>query len=228
MMGNNRKAADRKRRDKRRRAAGGPVRLCRVQEFAFELFDTPIKTSRKPEVAELAQQAFDALYIDDGVAAERLLKAALAAEPGANDLQNNLCAAYEIQGRFGEAAALTREIHRRDPNYFFGRTNQAQLCIRQGDLEQATRLLEPLLQQRRLHITEFSALANAKICLSLASGQVSSARSWLKTWTEAVPNQPAQDHLRRDLALTPLAWLRRLVLRVRSPSPSDETNRKSP
>lgn len=210
-MASRRKSTKRKRRDKRRRTARIGDRLCRFREFTFALYDAPVKHKHNPEIQELAEQAADALSQGDGVAAERLLKEALAVEPSANDLQNNLCAAYSIQGRLDEAEALTREIHQRDPHYFFGRANLANFYIIEGDLEQAAQLIKPLLNQRRLHVTEFSALAGACIHLDSAMGQVDLARSWLKTWMDAVPDHPAQAYWRRKLASTPLAWLRRAL-----------------
>jgi tetratricopeptide (TPR) repeat protein len=193
----------------RRRAATGRLGM------AFEIYDTPVELNRTEDVQELAERAYDLLAHKDGPGAEIVLKQALKMEPDACDLRNNLCAAYEMQGRRGEAEALVREIHERNPHYFFGRTNLAQLCIKEGNLERAGRLLEPLLKQRRMHVTEFSALAGAQIHFHLASGDVDRARSWFKIWTETAPGHPLQKQWRRDLAPTPLGWLRRQAIRRR-------------
>ncbi len=195
----------------RRHDAADAVRLP-----AFEIYDTPIELNRAAEVHELAERAFDLLSRDDGAGAEMLLKQALDLEPDPCDLRNNLCAAYEMQGRRDEAERLIREVHDENPHYFFGRTNVAQLCIQEGDPERAKRLIEPLWKQRRMHVTEFSALAAVQIHLHLASGEVEAARGWLQIWHEAFPGHPAQEQWRRKLASTPLGWLRRRAIRLNS------------
>ena len=188
----------------------------RFRRTVFEIYETAIELNRAVDVQELAERAYDLLSHGDGAGAERLLKEALKLEPDACDLRNNLCAAYEMQGRIDEAERLIREIHDRNPHYFFGRTNVAQLCIKDGDLERAERLIEPLLKQRRMHVTEFSALAAVQIHLHLASGEVDAARGWLQIWHEAAPGHPAQEQWRRKLASTPLGWLRRRAVQLNS------------
>ncbi|HEV3023685.1 MAG TPA: hypothetical protein VGX76_14520, partial [Pirellulales bacterium] len=96
-------------------------------------------------------------------------------------------------------------------------TNLARLCINEGGLERAGRLIEPLFKQRRMHVTEFAALSSAYIHLRLAQGDVNAARDWFEIWSELTPGIPAQELWRRDLAHTPLAWLRRRVLFRRRP-----------
>ena len=62
-----------------------------------------------------AVNAMIALHDEDGERAERALKQALALEPEAPELQNNLAMAYEMQGRFEEAEMLVEQVHERYP-----------------------------------------------------------------------------------------------------------------
>jgi hypothetical protein len=78
-----------------------------------------------------------------------------------------------------------------------------------GDLEQAKARLELLLQQRRLHVTEFAALCNAEIELSLALGSRDSARAWLDMWKRVQPDNPQLDYWRRQLRGS--SWWQRLT-----------------
>ncbi len=205
-----RQRQERNRRAGRRRNSQAPNRL-----ITFEIYGEPKETHRPAGVNELADKAMDLISRKDGAGAERLLIQALELDPEACDLQNNLCIAYQIQGRRDEAAALVRQIHDRNPHYLFGRTNLAHLCIMEGDIERAKRLISPLSMQRRLHVTEFSALVAAQIHLGLAQGNVEAARDSFKIWLEVVPGHPMQRHWRRKLARTPLGWLRRTAMLAR-------------
>ncbi len=168
----------------------------------FEIYEEPIQV-HSPEVEDWASEAFQRL--EDGALgeAERLLKRALAAEPDASDLANNLARAYDLEGRHDEARALVLAIHQRDPDYFFGRANMVHLSLQEGDIERAKQFIEPLLKERRLHVTEFSALSSAQIRLCLAQGQTQGARSWLAMWEKAVPDDPDQERWRKRIARTP-------------------------
>jgi tetratricopeptide (TPR) repeat protein len=161
-----------------------------LQLFGFVVTTEPMHTSHNAQVERLAYDAIQAMHRDDGVAAETLLKKALAIEGDAPDLWNNLGMAYQIQDRHVESLQLIREIHRRWPDYFFGRIGMANLAMKEGDVGAAENYLEPLRQRRRLHITEFTALAVTSIQLALRKRQRDAARSWLRMWQELAPDDP--------------------------------------
>src|SRR5205823_9032102 len=71
----------------------------------------------RPRVERMAREASGLVRAGDGRRAEAVLTRALAIEPEALDLQNNLAAAYDLQGRAEEAEALLRQVHARDPDY---------------------------------------------------------------------------------------------------------------
>lgn len=176
--------AKRKRKTKRTSAGSPHWRLC-----SFELHGEAIDPHSAP-VSECQYEAVEALRRGDGRTAEKSLARALAIEPDAPDLLNNLAAAYELQGRREESSDLVRQIHQRNPNYLFGRTNLAHLCIRSGQLEEARNLVAPLLSRRRFHFSEFAAMCAAQIHMALAEGNVDGARSWFQMWSEVDPDHP--------------------------------------
>jgi predicted Zn-dependent protease len=193
----------------------GPVRLWVNREcsetllLSFEVYDTPVE-KHSAEVADLATEAHDALQAQDGVRGERFLKDALAREPDAPDLLNNLAAAYGLQGRREEAHALLRQVHAKHPDYWFGRIGVARLAIEAGQLDEAQALLRPMLEQKRLHTSEFAALAMAEIDLQLARGETQGAQSWLKLWESIAPDHPALAGQRRRIGTAGrFAWLTR-------------------
>lgn len=157
--------------------------------MGFELHGEPT-AAHPPHVEAEARAAADALGRGDGVAAERWLKQALEKAPDVPSLLNNLALAYQQQGRTDEAVALTRRLHERHPDYLFARTTLARLAVRDGELDKAKALLEPLLARRRLHYAEFGTLCDAQIDLLLAQDNPEAALSWLEMWEQAYPDSP--------------------------------------
>lgn len=162
--------------------------------MGYELHDEPT-ASHAPEVEKRLIKAVEALKRGAGDVAERELLAALEAEPDAPDIMNNLAGAYELQGHGQAAHALVRQIHETHPDYVFAATNLASVLARQGEIEEAKALLEPVMTRRRLHFNEFASLCIAQIEVSLAENAPDVARSWLEMWEGADPDHP---HLERS------------------------------
>ncbi len=171
--------------------------------MGFDIHSEPT-VSHGPEADRLADEAVEALHRRDSIEGERLLQQALALEPDAPDLLNNLATAYEQQGRTDEAEAVLREIHEQHPDYAFAPISLARLALLRGDVAEAKTLLDPLLTRRRFHYGEFAAFCDALIELSLAEGHPEAARSWLNMWERVNPDHPLL--LRRQLQLLPTAW----------------------
>jgi predicted Zn-dependent protease len=180
----------------------GPVRMWVKGEWteilllSFELDETPRKR-HSPEVEELGRQGMEAIYAGDPETAERLLKEALAKEPDAPDLLNNLADVYSIQGRREESRELVRTIHARFPDYWFGCIGVARQAIEEGQLEEAQAILRSMLERTRLHPSEFAALATTEVQLQLARGQIAGARSWLDMFKRMLPDHPNVTALRQ-------------------------------
>jgi len=66
----------------------------------------------------------------------------------------------------------------------------ADLCRREGDLEQAAELLKPLASRRHLHKTEFVAFAKAHVDLLLERDDFDGARRWYEMWKQTAPDDP--------------------------------------
>jgi tetratricopeptide (TPR) repeat protein len=161
----------------------------------FELYAEPHKV-HSPRVEDLAGKGLEALRETDGERAEYYFTQALKIEPDAPDLLNNLAAAYRFQGRNEESERIALDIHDRFPDYFFGRVNVANLHVQNHELEKARELLLPLLEEKRLHVTEFTALCEGFVQLSLAEGNFDAARCWLEMCEEVDPDHPMLDACR--------------------------------
>jgi tetratricopeptide (TPR) repeat protein len=172
--------------------------------IGFEVSDEPVK-QHPPRVEQWAREATLALRAGDAHTAEQLLNQALAVEPDAPDLLNNLAMAYQLQGRTEDGVELVQQIHTRFPDYLFARVSVARLHVQRGETKRAYRLLEPLLQRRELHTSEFTALCAVFIDLHLADHKVEGARSWLSFWETAEPDDPQLGEYRRRLAASSVA-----------------------
>jgi tetratricopeptide (TPR) repeat protein len=171
----------------------GPQRLWlqgewrEVMLIGIEIYPEPVhKFSR--DVETLLIEGTEALHEGRGADAERYFKAALKKAPESPSILNNLAAAYEAQGKHKLAQEIIPRIRRDFPDYFFGIVTEARILIQEGELKKAQELLNPLLQRRRLHISEMSALCNALIELNVERGEMDNARQWLEIWENVTPD----------------------------------------
>jgi Tfp pilus assembly protein PilF len=180
----------------------------------FEVSNTPQRRRGSPQVEQLMERAIELLRQRQGKKAEQALREALALEPDSPDLLNNLVVARQMQGHEAESERMIEELHQRCPGYFFARCAVARLRIRDGRLEEARQLLEPLLSQRNLHGGEMSALCAAQMELLLAEGDPEGAHVWLHILENAYPKDPQLERYRARLA-PPASLLERLTSQVR-------------
>jgi predicted Zn-dependent protease len=157
--------------------------------MGWEIHSEPYEKHRPP-VEGWLHEATDALRLQDTARAEELLTRALEREPDAPDILNNLSAAYSIEGRADEAEAIIRQVHARNPEYLHGRANLARFLIQDGKLDEAEALLDPPFARPRLHVSEFSALINARIELLVARKERQTAHTWLDVWRAVDPDNP--------------------------------------
>lgn len=155
--------------------------------------------NHSPDVAQLAGRAFE-LINRDPRAAERLLREALAKEPDAPDLLNNLAAALLGQGRESEYVAIMRDIQRRFPDYLFGQVALAHEQIAVGDLEAARKTLGKLTQRSKVHVSEYAAMAECFIRIAVESDNIEEATSWLQRIESVHPDYHALGNIRRAVA----------------------------
>lgn len=190
-----------------------PVRLWLDGEWRelllleFDVHEEADASRHSEEVTTLAGEALDALHDNRPADGEALLRRALELEPDSPDLLNNLASAYALQGRHEESRRLVEEIHKRFPDYLFARTNLAIHAVRDGNLERARELLEPVLKQGRYHVSEFSALCQAQLELQTADGKLDAAMQWLELWESLAGDHPQQAYWEQRLALEGLASL---------------------
>ena len=186
-----------------------------VTLMGWEIY-TEAEGSHRPAVEKLLEDASTAIYGGDGACAEKLLKEALEIEPDAPDIMNNLANALKFQSRSAEATDLMTDIFERFPDYFFGRINMIQLSLDDGRLDDAERLLTPLISMKRFHVSEFAALAQSQIEFLLRKHEPDAARHWYSMWKQSVPGHPGLERYRRKFDSAVSGLVKRIGRRVRA------------
>jgi tetratricopeptide (TPR) repeat protein len=152
-----------------------------------------------PQVERWLRQALEHMNAGEMALAETLLQQALAQEPDAPDLLNNLAATYAATGREAEAEPIWRGILERQPDYLFARASLGRIAAQHGHVAEARELLNPLLTRQRMHFSEFSTVAIALIETGLADGKLEEAKGWLQMWERAMPDDPRVEVFRKEI-----------------------------
>ncbi len=114
--------------------------------------------------------------------AEQIFMEVAKAYPDFPAVFNQIGLIYEIQGNVEDARTLIEKTHARFPDYTFARMGLARMYLKEGRPKKARALLNPVLEQTDLHITELRALAQAEIIFALVMKDKKSAHIWLNVW----------------------------------------------
>jgi tetratricopeptide (TPR) repeat protein len=159
--------------------------------LGFEITDEPEEVEGvSQEILTKHETAYDLLMEDKPKEAEMLLHEIIAEAPQFYSAYNQLGVAYERQGRRAEARQLVEETHHCFPDYFFARIALARIAVQEKQIEKARELIQPLLRLRKLHISEFRALAQAQMDVALADEKPKAARTWLQMWQQLEEDNP--------------------------------------
>ena len=157
--------------------------------FGYSISPEPV--GQLPRQAQrLLEGAISALYERRLDEAEQQLQEALEILPDHPSLLHNLAAVYDLRGDSKRSRELVERAIEIDPDYTIGRCQMARFAVERGELEEAERWLEPVMNQEHLHVSEFVALCEARIDLALAYGQPEAAQSWLEMWEQVDPDHP--------------------------------------
>jgi tetratricopeptide (TPR) repeat protein len=168
-----------------------------IMMLGFEISYEPDTEQRLPPKAErLLIEAMEEIRHGDAAKGEQLIKQAIEIAPNRPSLLNNLAVAYGRQDKIEESRNLIAEIRQKFPDYFFGIANEAANLARDGKPDEAEEMIKPLLQHKRLHITEFAAICVAQIEIALARKNRESAKSWIQMWESADPDNPNLEVMR--------------------------------
>ncbi len=151
-----------------------------------------------PAIATLMRDALEALRTRDGERAEELLREALAISP-TPAVRNNLAAAWELQGRKGEAYAELDRLIEEFPAYLFSRAAKAQLFAQEERFDEAQALLDPFFAVDRLHISEFRAMCATGLSIAAHRRDADAVETWIDMWEGIEPDTRALREWRSTL-----------------------------
>jgi Flp pilus assembly protein TadD len=187
------------------RDAEGPQTITvRGYDISFEPTEEPPQ-----EIRDLAEEGYHLLQEDRPEEAERLFLKALKIRDDYPSLLQNLAAAYERQGKQREARELMERTHRRFPDYAFGRYAEAiRLSGTKGGAGKALQLLQPIVERKKFHVTEFTGLCHAMCYILIEKKELQGAAGWLEMWKRV---DPQDERLEQFAPLEGYAALRNLV-----------------
>ncbi|TVR66619.1 MAG: hypothetical protein EA427_15940 [Spirochaetaceae bacterium] len=172
---------------------GSNTQTVRVHEFEISREPTG---ETPPEVEALATEAHWLLREGDGAGAERLLRKALKTRDDHPAIWQNLAVAYEMQGKDEKAWKILKQTHERFPDYAFARYAVAvRLAREEGKVKEAFELLQPIMEQRKYHVSEFTALCHAMVLIHMADKKFDAALQWLDMWKDVEPDDPRLEDL---------------------------------
>ena len=131
----------------------------------------------------------------------QLLEEAYELEPDNPGIVNNLAGVRSrVTGEDNTLETLER-LTSEFPDYLFGHTGMANYYVLEKEFDKAAKHLNPLLERKKLHYSEFRALAESFIRLSLAEGKPEGARNWLDMWQRVEPGHPGQERYELQIGL---------------------------
>ncbi len=163
-----------------------------IMMMAFAVSDEPEGTILDNKTYNLYEQANDYLVERRNLKrAEEIYLKVIDAYPDFPSAYHHLALLYERQGRHKQSRKQVEQTHHRFPDYTFARIALARMAVQEKELEKAREYLNPVLQLRELHTSEFRALAQAEIEYALAMELPESARVWLSMWKQ-IEDHPSQ------------------------------------
>lgn len=65
-----------------------------------------------------------------------------------------------------------------------------------ANCDEAEEIIKPLLQRKRLHVTELTSLCKAQIEIAIARRNRQAAQGWIQIWESVEPDDPNLEILR--------------------------------
>lgn len=184
-----------------------------VQLFAPEIVFEPTKQV-EPWESKLAEIGFNAQGCGDYEEAEEIWLQILERDPDNASAAFNLAVVWlNRDGATGrkKATAKFEDLHEKHPDYLFASLALANIAAKDGNFVRAGELLGSAMQQKRLHVTEATALYCAQIQIAVERREFDSAEMAY----DMLVNLVGEDHptaiQSRDLIDRPASLLQRVA-----------------
>ena len=179
-----------------RRCEWTDVKLCTAEI-------TWAATSPLEDDPELAEAGAEALKRGDFALAEETFNRILELHPDSCSATHNLCVIWlKRDGEQGlrRARARLEELHQRFPSYRFANISLSQLAALDNDFERVGELLRPVLEAKRLHVSEARALFAVQVQIAVERREFEAAEQAFSMYIQvADEDDPAVTELRRRI-----------------------------
>lgn len=184
---------------------GQPVRLWHQGEWRelllkkFEITDAPEEPEYSPQVHRLLGQAAAAVQKQGFDQAEEYCQRILALDPGcrmAYSVLANICSLRDDKPGMGRYLEKALEI---DPDYTTARYGLALLYLEDGKVEEAEKLIAPLLERQQLSQSELISYNVAMALIQLHRGNLEAVERASAFLLETAPEEPMTQKLRYAL-----------------------------
>jgi len=149
-----------------------------IQQMNYEIYTEPTASTLSDEAQDYVETAYYAIKDGQPEDALEAIEAGLRLVPDERTFLNLKAAALALLKRMKESDDAIRHLAALYPDYLFARCSMAQLCVKEGKLDEAEEWLSPVMNQTRLHISEFRALAYAEMDMLKAKGEKDGANVW--------------------------------------------------
>jgi len=168
----------------------------------YEVHGEPDRDQFPKHIQRMYKQSTAATSKNNFDEALQLAQDALVLAPNHPVLMNQIALSLIQLGKSEEGEAILRQNAELNPDYLFARCGMANICIREGKLEEAKTWIAPILKRSRFHYSEFKMLARTQFELLMAEGNRNAAQSWLNMLEDTVPDLDPLPQIKRK------SWLR--------------------
>jgi Flp pilus assembly protein TadD len=165
----------------------------------FEITDEPEDRRYSPEVQELLGQVGEAMQGKRLDQAEEICRRILEQDPGCGTAYSILAIICSIRGDKVETRRHLEKSLEIDPDYPLVRCNLALLYLDDGKVEEAEKLVVPLLERQKLTQSELIAYNVAMALIQLHRGNLGAVEKAAEFLLEVAPEDPLSQKLKTAL-----------------------------
>jgi tetratricopeptide (TPR) repeat protein len=169
--------------------------ICTEIHQEYSPMDPPLS----PENDDKAAEALEVAKKNNLAKAIQMLTEINAEEPGRPSVLYNIAVFQDALGEHDLYDETIDKLIEECPDYLFGQVAHAKRLIALHRLDEAWSILSQFYRQKRLHVTEFSALSAATILYHLAKDDMQAAKSIHQSAKEVCDSFPSWDSFEIDL-----------------------------
>lgn len=188
-------------------------------EITYDKLDSKFTKKLPGEVNDQLPYVSSVIYTDPKNAIEILEKLKDKYGP-LPILYNYLSTAYMSDGNTDIARKYIFENYYKNPDYFFAKTNYADLCLRDGNFKEIPKIFNQKFelkilypQRKKFHISEVSSFYSIMCLYFHGIGDLQTAKIYYKVLKQIDPKHPKTKEVKRIIRPSIFTLLIRLIFR---------------